>query len=115
MEVVLPETVVTDASPLEKRLLEIWAQILKIEENRIGLNTNFFDVGGDSIKTLSLTSLINKTLDMKITVADVFKYTTVASFAEFVSNGDTVIEIHEQQIARESDEMNEALTLLTNF
>ena len=45
-------------SGIEKKLAEIWQQVLGIK--RIGIKDNFFELGGDSIKALQVTSSLHK-------------------------------------------------------
>ena len=65
----------------EKELVAIWENILGIDE--VGVEDNFFDLGGDSIKNIQL---INKAsehgLDLKN--VDLFKYQTIQELSQNV-------------------------------
>jgi amino acid adenylation domain-containing protein/non-ribosomal peptide synthase protein (TIGR01720 family) len=79
----LPESVdlqstdnyVGPTNEIEEQICQIWQQVLGIE--RVGINENFFRIGGDSILAIQLYSRINKTLGCNLSVADVFKYPTI--------------------------------------
>ncbi|MDF2802807.1 MAG: amino acid adenylation domain protein [Anaerocolumna sp.] len=60
---------------LEEKLVDIWSEILNVE--KIGVNDNFFELGGDSLKAILLMSKIQKVLDTKIGIADIFKECTI--------------------------------------
>src|SRR5262249_48680917 len=44
----------------ERRIVEIWAQVLERKSESIGVNDNFFDVGGNSISAVALAASIEK-------------------------------------------------------
>ncbi len=49
------------------QLAQVWAAVLKKEPNRIGFNSDFFNLGGDSIKAIMLISQLRKLgLELKI-------------------------------------------------
>ncbi|HEX2927041.1 MAG TPA: amino acid adenylation domain-containing protein [Ruminiclostridium sp.] len=62
----------------EERLVKIWQEVLRID--RIGINDNFFDIGGTSIKALAITSKLNHSIN----VADLLKHNTIASLAQVI-------------------------------
>ncbi|MCP5054018.1 MAG: AMP-binding protein, partial [bacterium] len=55
------EGYITPASVIEKKLLEIWVEVLGIGRDRIGIESNFFQLGGHSLKATLLVSEIYKT------------------------------------------------------
>jgi amino acid adenylation domain-containing protein len=66
----------------ERKLVDIWSGVLGIEPDRIGTETNFFQLGGHSLKATILVSRIHRELKIKFPLADVFKYPTVKAMAE---------------------------------
>ncbi|MCP4350754.1 MAG: amino acid adenylation domain-containing protein [Desulfobacterales bacterium] len=69
-------------NPLEEKLAEIWESVL--EREKIGINDNFFDLGGHSIKATKLASRIHKQLKAEIRLREIFESPTVAGLAEIV-------------------------------
>jgi len=57
-------------------LCRIWSSVLQVDE--VGLNSNFFSLGGDSMLALKLVSRINRELGLKMSIADLFTYQSVA-------------------------------------
>ncbi|MCP4146569.1 MAG: amino acid adenylation domain-containing protein, partial [bacterium] len=72
----------------EKKLVEIWAQILGIEPEKIGINENFFQMGGHSLKASTMMSKIHKEFEVKIELAEIFKKPTVAEIAQQIKRLD---------------------------
>ena len=64
----------TDVSlnPVEKKLIQIWADVLNIDEDLIHPDDNFFDVGGDSLKATMMLSRIKNEFGKEISMKDVF-------------------------------------------
>ncbi|WP_420128652.1 amino acid adenylation domain-containing protein, partial [Longimicrobium sp.] len=71
--------------PLEAALAEIWAQVL--ERARVGVNENFFDLGGHSLLLVKVQTRLRETLDRKVSIVDLFRFPTVAALAEHLGGG----------------------------
>jgi len=72
---------------MEEVLAVIWAEILGIP--RVGLHNNFFDLGGHSLLLIKVKQRLEEQLCTDIAIVDLFKYTTVASLAKFLQQGNT--------------------------
>ncbi len=68
---------------IEDSLLNIWADVLKIE--KIGIHDNFFELGGDSRAALALVAGIQKTFRCKLPGATLFQAVTIAELAKIVN------------------------------
>ncbi|HLP60932.1 MAG TPA: amino acid adenylation domain-containing protein, partial [Candidatus Deferrimicrobium sp.] len=69
---------------LEQILTGIWADTLGIEKEIIGIDANFFQVGGHSLKAMILATKLHKELDVKVTLAEIFKRPTIRALAEYI-------------------------------
>ncbi|ASZ13281.1 non-ribosomal peptide synthetase [Chitinophaga sp. MD30] len=67
---------------LEQELSGIWQQILGVD--RISRTASFFVVGGSSLKAIQLLSRIYKEYEVQLTIADIFKHTTLAAQAALI-------------------------------
>lgn len=65
---------VAPQSEAEEKLAQIWAEVLEVEQ--VGLNDNFFSLGGDSIKAIQILSKANDQ-DIRLTVKEIFNYQTI--------------------------------------
>jgi amino acid adenylation domain-containing protein len=63
---------------LEKLLCDIWREVLNIEI--IGIDDDFFEVGGHSLLVIKLEVAMEKA-DLRIENADIFKYRTIRNIA----------------------------------
>jgi amino acid adenylation domain-containing protein len=75
-----------DATGTEKTVTELWKRVLRLET--VGLDDNFFDVGGDSLAIIALHSNLQKTLEIEIPVTDLFEFTTIRTLARHLEAKD---------------------------
>ena len=69
---------------IEKRLAEIWSEILEIDKNRIGRKTNFFHSGGHSLKAGQVIARIAKEFHINVPLAEIFTKPTLMELAAFI-------------------------------
>jgi aryl carrier-like protein len=65
---------------LEKRLQLLWANVLNVRADRIGIGDNFFKLGGDSITAMRLVATA-RAAGIYISVADVFNHSTLSELS----------------------------------
>jgi amino acid adenylation domain-containing protein len=61
----------------ESKLVEIWADVLAVEISAIGIDTNFFQAGGHSLKAVTMVAAIHKELDVLVPLAEIFQTPTI--------------------------------------
>lgn len=66
---------------IEKQVATVWQQVLGVE--RVGLQDNFFDLGGHSLLLIQLQRRLREDFETEISVIEIFQHPTVASLAEF--------------------------------
>lgn len=77
-------TVKKEASgDIEKRILAVWEEVLGTEQ--IGLDDNFFDIGGDSVLLVKLQAKLKKEFGWEISIADFFENSTIIKLAGLLS------------------------------
>ncbi|MBS7233718.1 amino acid adenylation domain-containing protein [Flavobacterium psychroterrae] len=69
---------------LEGELCAIWAALLNVE--RVGINEDFFALGGHSILAIRLVSEIKNKRAIEISIADLFEKPTIAQISSFILN-----------------------------
>ena len=69
---------VAPRSKEEKLLAEVWSKVLGIE--KIGIGDNFFSVGGDSIKSIQISSRMRSS-GYEVGVKDIFTHQTIQSLS----------------------------------
>jgi acyl carrier protein/RNAse (barnase) inhibitor barstar len=78
---------VAPRNQLEEKLAEIWAEILgreSLPEPLIGIDDNFFQLGGHSLKAIALVSRIHKKLEVKLPITELFKNPTIARISPYI-------------------------------
>ncbi|XRJ16123.1 phosphopantetheine-binding protein [Bacillus velezensis] len=63
----------------EEQLVHIWKEVLKLEQ--VGVKDNFFDLGGHSLRGMTLVTKIHKQFGKSISLREVFQYPTVEEMA----------------------------------
>ncbi len=77
----LEETFIAPQTTVEKLLAVIWGQVLGLEN--VGINDNFFALGGDSILSLQVISKANQA-GLHLTPKKLFQHQTIAQLASIV-------------------------------
>ena len=70
---------------IEKKLVDIWCEVLDVKKEKIGINDNFFLLGGHSLRGTLLTSMIHKGFDVLLPLAEVFMKPTILELAEVIN------------------------------
>jgi len=88
-------------TPTERKLAEIWAELLHIE--KIGVNDDFFQLGGHSLLAVEAITRINREFSVEVAMQALFgaESTTLAEFAR-------IIEVHQLQNV-DNDDLESAL------
>jgi acyl carrier protein len=66
----------------EALLCKLFAAVLGMNENEVGIHDNFFDLGGHSLLASRLVSKIRTVMKLKLPVRAVFVTPTVAELVE---------------------------------
>lgn len=72
-------TFIAPRTETEQTLANIWADILSIK--KIGIDDNFFDLGGDSIRSLQVVSRA-QAVHIPLTPKDIFQHQTIRALAD---------------------------------
>lgn len=81
----LIETKIDHALPrnkIEEEIAKMWLDVLDIK--KVGIYDNFFELGGHSLKAIKLISAVQKNLNVKLSMTDIFRAPTIASLYEIV-------------------------------
>jgi len=74
---------VAPSTPTEKILAAIWAEVLGLQQ--VGVNDNFFDLGGHSMLAARLFAQIEKKLGRNLPLASLFQAPTIEELASIFS------------------------------
>jgi tyrocidine synthetase-3 len=69
---------------IEKLIADIWKEVLELE--KISIDDNFFEIGGNSLNMLQINDRLNSLFENKLAVIVMFRYTTIRTLAQFLQS-----------------------------
>ncbi|HLP45546.1 MAG TPA: SDR family oxidoreductase [Candidatus Kapabacteria bacterium] len=72
----------------EKALANIWEKFLGLDS--IGIYDDFFELGGDSLKAITIIARIHKELNKNVSVAEFFNHPTIEELAKYINNSESI-------------------------
>lgn len=79
----LDSAYVPPQTEMERIIANIWQEVLVVE--KVGLNDNFFDLGGHSLLMFKAHTRLQDGLGRSFSMVELFRYPTVSALAEFLS------------------------------
>ncbi len=79
---IVESTYLAPRNQTESILANIWQQVLQV--SNIGVNDNFFDLGGHSLQAMNLIALIYQELEIEIPLSMIYDKPTVAELSEYI-------------------------------
>jgi acyl carrier protein len=73
---------VAPQTEIEKTITAVWQEVLQAE--KVGVNDNFFDLGGHSLLMIQVHSKLQEVLSKTLTVIELFQYPTIHALAGYV-------------------------------
>jgi pyochelin synthetase len=77
----------SETTDLERELIEVWAAVLRIPPEEIGHDSNFYDLGGDSLAAARVFTGIRKQFGVSITLDRLYEVRTVRAMAACIQAG----------------------------
>ena len=106
---------VAPTNEVEAKLAEIWGEILKIDKEQIGINRNFFDLGGNSIHLIYMASRLKRDFSATFSIVDIFNNPTISSLVRMLRGSwpdtATIVDARTQEEADTRDETLELLAM----
>ncbi|MCP5046021.1 MAG: SDR family NAD(P)-dependent oxidoreductase [bacterium] len=73
---------VSPKTETEQKVAHLWQELLGIEQ--VGINDDFFQLGGDSVNILQLNNDLKKVFNRDIPVAIMFRFQTIHAFTQYL-------------------------------
>lgn len=86
---------VAPRNELEQKLCNIWQNILGLK--KVSINSNFFEIGGNSILLIRLVAKIKKELNLNLSLVDIFTYPNIKSLIEHLTGNKEVNTINNKK------------------
>ena len=69
----------------QQKIAEAWQQVLKL--NEVGIDENFFDLGGHSLLVVQLHNRLGDTFSSALSLTDLYQYPTIRTLSAFLRSG----------------------------
>ena len=93
-----PTASLQSASKLEQDIAAIWSQ--ELNRPHVGLDDNFFDIGGHSILVVQVNTKLRALLNREIALVDMFRFPTVRSLAVQLGGNDSPTKEGSESVSR---------------
>jgi L-cysteine---[L-cysteinyl-carrier protein] ligase PchF len=77
------EKIVAPRNPIENCLVDIWRGVLCCDQ--VSIDSNFFDLGGDSLLLVEVRNQIKQHLDKPVSTTVLFEFPTISALAGYLS------------------------------
>jgi len=74
--------IVQPVTPSQKELVRIWSEVL--DNDHIGINDDFFELGGDSLKVTQINSRVREIFKVELNLTDIFENSEIESLARVI-------------------------------
>ena len=96
----------------EEQICKIWEEVLKC--NKIGINDDFFALGGDSIKAIQVSSRLQN-IGLKIELKNIIEHSTIAELVENMEELSLKRELAEEEKGTKAEVSDEALMEIQDY
>jgi len=79
------KTTLAPVTGIQQKLAEIWSDVLLVDKERIGIDSDFFQLGGHSLKAILVLSKIHKVFNVKVPLVEIFSHPTIQSLETFIA------------------------------
>jgi acyl carrier protein len=76
---------VAPRNPLEARLARIWEEVLRPSATPIGMNDDFFDLGGESLHAFAVMGRVLRDFGVELSPRDLFECPSVGAMAAVIA------------------------------
>jgi amino acid adenylation domain-containing protein len=87
-QIVVGEDFIAPRDEIERKLVEIWSETLNVRKELIGIHSNFFELGGHSLKATILVNKLQKELNVKVPLAEIFKIQTIIGLSGYIKSSE---------------------------
>lgn len=102
----LESAYVPPQTEVERLIAVIWQEVLSIE--KVGLNDNFFDLGGHSLLLYKAHTRMQEVFERPVSMVELFRYPTVSALADFL-NRDPQSTTSQKKTQNRADQQKDAM------
>jgi len=75
---------VAPVTDTERKLVKIWSEVLGVSEATLSIKSDFFDLGGNSLKAIRLITKVHQSLSVRLKISDLFFNRELESLARIL-------------------------------
>ena len=79
---------ISELTSTERKLAEIWSEILDIDVSLFHKESDFFKMGGHSINAITFENKAERIFNVNISISDIFEHTTITSMGLLIDKKD---------------------------
>jgi amino acid adenylation domain-containing protein len=109
------EAYVAPETETEEKLAAVWAEVLGIDKEVVGVESGFFELGGHSLSLIKMKAGIKEAFNMDIPVARLFQLPTIRAIASYIQGEETNRQVAEEILVESAASMETTLRLFEEF
>lgn len=83
-EVETGDEYIAPRNELEEKMAGMWSEVLRIKKDIIGISSNFFELGGNSLSATLLVGRLHQEMNVKLPVGEVFRAPRIMELARYI-------------------------------
>lgn len=84
-------SVIAPQNDIQAKILNIWAELLGVEKNKISIDQSFIELGGHSIRKVQLLSRIQKEYNIILSISDLNENSNIKEISKLIYSKDKEI------------------------
>jgi len=80
------EDYVPPGDEIQRKLVHIWSEVLNLEKKKIGIDADYFDLGGHSLNAIRMLGRVEKVFNVELEMEDILKVTTIRGLSKLIRN-----------------------------
>jgi len=78
------EDYVPPGDEIQRKLVHIWSGVLNLEKKKIGIDADYFDLGGHSLNAIRMLGRVEKVFGVELEMDDILKVTTIRGLSKLI-------------------------------
>ncbi len=102
--------IVAATTDIEQKLTQIWSEVLGLQ--RVGIEDNFFDLGGTSLLGLQLIARLQKSFGVELRAVKLYQYPNIKKLATYLTQRSLQEKIQLQQNLSDSTKISKGIAII---
>ncbi|KAI1654735.1 polyketide synthase [Daldinia decipiens] len=98
-------------SELERQIQAIWTDVLG--HDRIGIEDNFFNIGGDSVRLIRVQTALGKRLGRPVSIPKLFEHYTIKTLAGYLADMERDQRLTSHVLGHDFSDSNEKIAVIS--